>query len=55
MSGELTGSVTIFLGISGEVRAVAGMGTRYERVPGSTRIAGTVTSSFGTYNVDIMR
>lgn len=55
MSGELTGSVTIFFGITGEVRAVAGMGMRYERVPGTTRIAGTVMSSFGTYNVDIMR
>jgi hypothetical protein len=55
MTGELTGDVTLNLMISGEVRAVAGMGMRYERVPATTRITGTVVSSVGTYVVDVMR
>lgn len=55
LSGDLQGTVTVFFGITGEIRSMSGMGMRYELVPGSTRIAGSVMSAFGTYNVDIMR
>jgi hypothetical protein len=55
MTGDLEGTVTLNLTIVGDLRSMSGMGSRLERVPGSTRITGTVTSGYGTYMVDVTR
>ncbi len=55
MSGELEGAVTLNLAVEANVRSMSGMGSRVERVAGTTRITGTVTSAYGTYTVDVTR
>lgn len=55
MTGELEGAVTINVTMAGQLESMSGMGSRLQRVPGTTRITGTVTSSYGTYNVDVTR
>ncbi len=55
VSGELEGPVTLNLTLAANVRSMSGMGSRLERVAGTTRITGTVTSAYGTYTVDVTR
>lgn len=55
MTGELEAAVTVNIAMAGQLEAVAGTTNNYQRVAGSTRITGTVTSSYGTYNVDVTR
>jgi hypothetical protein len=55
MTGELEGAVTVNVTMSGQLMSMSGSGSRLQRVPGTTRITGTVTSSYGTYNVDVTR
>ncbi|MBL8679023.1 MAG: hypothetical protein JNK05_07645 [Myxococcales bacterium] len=55
MTGEIEGTVTLNLMMSGQLESMSGMGSRLMRVAGSTRIQGTVTSGSTTFNVDVMR
>lgn len=55
MTGELEGTVTVNMTLAGQLESMSGSGSRLQRVAGSTRIMGTVTSAYGTYNVDVMR
>jgi hypothetical protein len=52
MTGELAGEVALNLTFSGRIESDGNGGTR--RVPGSTTVTGTATSSYGTYNVNVM-
>lgn len=51
MTGELAGTVTLNLSFSGNIEPDGAGGVR--RVPGSTTVTGTATSSYGTYAVDV--
>lgn len=53
MSGDLEGEVTLNVTFAGNLRPTATGGI--ERAPGTTRIMGTATSSYGTYNIDVTR
>jgi hypothetical protein len=55
MTGEIEGTVTLNLTMSGRLESMSGTGSRLMRVAGSTRIQGTVTSGSTTFNVDVMR
>jgi hypothetical protein len=55
MSGALAGQVTVAVTMAGQLESMSGMGSRLQRVAGSTRITGTVTSAYGTYMVDVTR
>lgn len=53
MRGDIEGVVTLNLTISGEIEPDPADSSRVRRVPGTTRIAGTATSDFGTFDVDV--
>jgi len=55
MSGELEGSVTLDLTINGELQPTMADPMKIERKPGTTKIAGTATSDYGTYEVNLTR
>jgi hypothetical protein len=55
MTGELAGTVTVNVTLSGQLESMSGSGSRLQRVAGTTRITGTVTSAYGTYPVDVTR
>lgn len=55
MTGELAGSVTVNVTLSGQLESMSGSGSRLQRVAGTTRITGTVTSAYGMYPVDVTR
>ena len=41
--------------MAGQLESMSGMGSRLMRVPGTTRIQGTVTSGSSTFTVDTTR
>jgi hypothetical protein len=54
MEGDIDGVVTLNLTITGELMPNPEVpDTGALRVPGTTRVTGTATSEYGTYNVDI--
>jgi hypothetical protein len=55
MTGELEGTVTLNMTMAGQLESMSGMGSRLMRVPGTTRIQGTVTSGSSTFTVDTTR
>lgn len=55
MSGELDGTVTLDLTLTGSLQAAAADPQKVERRPGTTRIVGTATSPAGVYKVDVTR
>ncbi|MRG91394.1 hypothetical protein [Polyangium spumosum] len=55
MSGELEGNVTLNLTIDGELQPTMADPMKVERKPGTTKISGTATSDYGTYDVDLTR
>jgi hypothetical protein len=55
MTGELAGTVTVNVTLSGQLESMSGSGSRLQRVAGTTRITGTVTSAYGMYPVDVTR
>lgn len=52
MTGDLEGDVRLNLTFSGTIESDGMGGTR--RQAGTTHVTGTATSSYGTYNVDVM-
>jgi hypothetical protein len=55
MKGELEGSVTLTLSISGNLQPTAADPNKIERKPGTTHITGTASSDYGDYAVDVTR
>jgi hypothetical protein len=55
MSGELEGPVTLSLSITGELQPTAADPMKIERKPDTTKIVGTATSEYGTYDVNVTR
>lgn len=55
MTGELEGNVTLNLTINGELQPTMADPMKVERKPGTTKISGTATSDYGTYDVDLTR
>ncbi|MDI1482864.1 hypothetical protein [Polyangium sp. y55x31] len=55
MSGALEGSVTLNLTINGELQPTMADPMKIERKPGTTKITGTATSDYGTYEVNLTR
>ncbi len=53
MQGDLQHDVTLNLTISGMLEPDPSDSTKVARVPGSTHVTGTATSSYGTYDVDV--
>lgn len=55
MSGDLSGDITLDLGFSGEIETDPNDASRIRRVVGTTSITGTATSSYGIYNISLIR
>jgi hypothetical protein len=55
MSGGESGTVTLALTLSSMLQPVPTDMTKVQRVPGTTHITGTATSTAGTYTVDVTR
>jgi hypothetical protein len=53
MSGDLEGEVTLSLSIAGDLQPTTADMTKVERKPGTTKITGTATSDYGTYDVNV--
>lgn len=53
MQGDLEGVVTMNLTISGELEPDPNDAMMVRRVAGTTRVTGTATSDYGTYDVDV--
>lgn len=53
MTGEIAGSVTLNLAIDGEIESDPDAPGEVRRVPGTTRVTGTATSDYGTFEVDV--
>jgi len=55
MTGELEGAVKLSLTINGGLQPAAADPMKVERKPGTTKITGTATSDYGTYDVNVTR
>jgi hypothetical protein len=55
MRGDLDGAVMLALTLAGDLEPVPGHDDQIQRTPGTTRVTGTATSSYGTYTVDLTR
>lgn len=53
MMGDLEGTVTLNLTLTGDLEADPMDTTKLRRVVGSTMVTGTATSSYGTYDVNV--
>ncbi len=53
MNGDLEGAVDLDLALSGDIEPDPADATKLRRVPGTTTVTGTATSSYGTYDVDV--
>lgn len=55
MTGALEGPVVLSLTIGGSLQPSAADPMKIERKPGTTKISGTATSDYGTYDVNVTR
>jgi hypothetical protein len=55
MTGELEGPIVLSLTITGALQPTAADPMKIERKPDTTKIVGTATSDYGTYNVNVTR
>lgn len=55
LTGALQGEVTLSLGMTGQLEPDPADASKPRRKPGTTRITGSATSPFGTYQVDVTR
>ncbi len=52
MSGDLKGTITLALSMSGQIESAGG--SKIRRVPGSTHVTGTAMTPYGTYAIDLI-